>query len=146
MFVFQPVTPDTAGFEALLRESRDEGHAMLQRLEENWLNGTNRFSKPGETLIGVFDGASLMGICGRTIDPYVGDSRAGRVRHLYITQGSRLRGIGRLLVAAIIDGALPFFNHLNARAPETAFRFYERLGFARVDNDPFVTHRLRLDL
>jgi len=146
MFVFQPVTPGTAGFEALLRESRDEGHAMLQRLAENWHNGTNRFSKPGEILLGALDGRTLIGICGRNVDPYAGNPRAARIRHLYVARTGRRQGIGRLLVNAVAEHARPFFDHLNARAPEAAFGFYERLGFARIDNDPFVTHRLRLDL
>ncbi len=144
MFAFQPAFPDTPGYDALLRESLDEGHAMLQRLQGNWLNGTNRFSRPGEMLLGAFDGAALVGICGRNIDPYDGNSRAGRVRHLYVPRSGRMLGIGRGLVMAIAEDARQFFDHLNARAPKTAFGFYEHLGFERVGDDPFVTHRLSL--
>lgn len=143
MFSFQPITPAADGYDALLRESLDEGHAMLGRLRENWLNGTNRFSGTGETLIGAFHGPHLIGVCGRNLDPYAGDSRMGRVRHLYVAQSARRHGAGRLLVTAIIDGAVPFFDTLDARAPQTAFGFYERLGFTRVEA-PFATHRLRL--
>jgi GNAT superfamily N-acetyltransferase len=144
MFSFQSITPAIDGYDALLQESLSEGHAMLQRLRENWLNGTNRFSKAGEMLIGAFDGANLIGICGRNIDPYVEDSRTGRVRHLYVVRNARCHGAGRLLIDAIIDDAASFFDCLNARAPQTAFAFYECLGFTRVENDPFVTHRLSL--
>ncbi|SCY46667.1 GNAT family N-acetyltransferase [Microvirga guangxiensis] len=144
MFAFQPITPDTEGFDALLRASLSENHGMLQRLQENWRNGANRFSRPGETLLGAFDGRSLVGICGRNIDPYTGNPKAGRVRHLYVAPPGRRQGIGRMLVTAIAECAVPFFGHLNARAPEFAFPFYERLGFSRIENDPYVTHRLRL--
>ncbi|MCG7392802.1 GNAT family N-acetyltransferase [Microvirga sp. ACRRW] len=146
MFSFQPLTPDTDGFDALLHESLSEGHGMLQRLQENWRNGTNRFLRPGEILLGAFDGRSLIGICGRNIDPYSDNPKAGRVRHLYVARSGRRQGAGYLLVTAIIDGATPSFDHLNARAPESAFPFYERLGFTRVEADPFVTHRLRLKI
>ncbi|MET0531413.1 MAG: GNAT family N-acetyltransferase [Microvirga sp.] len=144
MISFRPVTPDLECYDALLRESLSEGHAMLQRLGENWLNGTNRFSKPGEILLGAFDGAALLGVCGRNIDPYGDDPGAGRVRHLYVARSGRKFGVGRGLVIAIAEDAKTAFNHLNARAPKPAFGFYERLGFKRIENDPFVTHRLNL--
>ncbi len=144
MFVFEPISPDTEGFDALLRESLSEKHGMLQRLQENWQNGTNRFSKPGEILLGAFDSQRLIGICGRNIDPYTEDPKSGRIRHLYVAPSGRRQGIGRLLVTAIVDGASPPFEHLNARAPESAFPFYESLGFTRIESNPFVTHCLRL--
>lgn len=144
MITFGPVTPETEGFDALLRESLADGHHMLRRLRDNWRSGANRFDRPGETLTGAFEGAVLLGICGRNIDPYENDPQAGRVRHLYVAQAGRRQGLGRALVSDIIDGAAPFFDHLNARAPESAFPFYERLGFVRIDNNPSVTHRLRL--
>ena len=144
MIAFQLANPDSEGFDALLRESLSEGHVMLQRLQDNWYNGTNRFSRPGEVLIGALDGSRLLGLCGRNIDPYEDNPQAGRVRHLYVAQSHRHRGIGRLLVSSIVEGATAFFDHLNARAPQSAFAFYERLGFVRIANDPFVTHRLDL--
>lgn len=144
MFAFRPASPDTPGYDALLRESLGEGHAMLRRLQENWLSGANRFSQPGEILLGAFDGDTLIGICGRNADPYAANPRAGRVRHLYVRRLDRKLGTGRGLVMAIAGDAKRFFDHLNARAPESAFPFYERLGFVRIDNDPSVTHRLLL--
>jgi GNAT superfamily N-acetyltransferase len=145
MIAFRPVTPDLTDYDTLLRESLSEGHVMLQRLQENWLNGANLFANPGEILLGAFDGAALLGVCGRNIDPYSDDPRAGRVRHLYVARSGRNLGVGRGLVMAIAEDAKICFDHLNARAPETAFGFYERLGFKRIENDPFVTHRLNLN-
>jgi GNAT superfamily N-acetyltransferase len=144
MLALRPVTPEREGYVPLLRESLSQGHAMLRRLRENWEHGTNRFSRPGEVLRGAFDGSALVGICGRNIDPYADDPRAGRVRHLYVTRTGRGRGIGRLLVESIARDAGPFFTHLDTRAPREAFGFYESLGFVRIGNDPNVTHRLFL--
>jgi GNAT superfamily N-acetyltransferase len=144
MIAFRPVTPATQGYPELLRESLTDGHAMLQRLQDNWRNGTNLFSNPGEILIGAFDGSRLLGLCGRNIDPYEGNPRTGRVRHLYVARSGRFQGVGRLLVKTLAEGAEPFFDHLNARAPEAAFGFYEHLGFECVEDEPTVTHRLHL--
>lgn len=144
MIAFGPITPGADGYDALERESIREGHGMLRRLRENWLEGTNRFSKPGEILLGAFDGAILLGVCGRNVDPYGNDPRAGRVRHLYVAPSFRRLGVGRALMSAITEDAGKAFDHLNTRAPEAAFGFYEHLGFVRIENDPFVTHRLNL--
>jgi GNAT superfamily N-acetyltransferase len=125
-----------------MRESLSEGHQMLRRLDENWRAGTNTFSQAGELLLGAVSGPILVGICGRNIDPYADDPRAGRARHLYVRKDHRGRGIGRLLVQAVIRDAGLSFDRLNVRAPREAFRFYESLGFVRVDDDPHATHRL----
>ena len=140
----RPITPETDGFAALLRESLSEGHRMLHRLEENWRSGSNTFSRRGETLLGAFCGEELVGICGRNVDPYVEDGQAGRVRHLYVRPDRRRHGVGRLLVDGIAGSAAEFFDRLQLRAPEDAFRFYESLGFARVLGEETVTHRLPL--
>jgi GNAT superfamily N-acetyltransferase len=137
-----PATPDIEGYDGLMQESLSEGHEMLRRLEQNWHNGTNTFSRPGELLMGALSGPLLVGICGRNIDPYAHGARTGRVRHLYVRRSHRGQGVGRLLVQAMARDAGEHFDHLNARVPLEAFSFYENLGFARVENDPTVTHRL----
>jgi len=115
---------------------------MLRRLDENWRNGTNTFSRPGELLLCAHSGSELVGLCGRNIDPYARDARAGRVRHLYVRRSHRGQGVGRLLVQAVAHDAGRYFDYLNTRAPREAFPFYESLGFERVADDPTVTHRL----
>ncbi len=132
--------PDADGFSRLLAESRSEGHRMLLRLAENWGNGTNRFERPGEIILGAWFGDALVGVCGRNVDPYDPPERAGRVRHLYVAQSARRHGVGRVLISAICDGAAEHFDYLNTNAPESAFAFYERMGFVRVQVE-HVTHR-----
>ena len=144
MFALAPVTPDAAGFDRLLHESLADGHRMPLRFVENWRSGSNRFNRPGEIIVGLWDDQALIGICGRNVDPYDIHPRAGRVRHLYVGQSARGRGAGRSMIGAILDGASDHFDYLNTNAPDTAFAFYERLGFARLDGVDHVTHRITI--
>lgn len=136
--------PDAASFSALLAESQSEGHRMLLRLAENWADGSNRFIRPGEIMLGAWSGDELVGVCGRNIEPYDPYPRAGRVRHLYVAQNARRDGVGRALIAAICEGSAGHFDYLNTNAPETAFAFYERMGFVRLVSGGYATHRLLL--
>lgn len=140
----RPFQPLAAPFRPLLEESRRSGFAMLARLDRNWSEGRNRFDAAGEVLLGAWRNGELAGVCGLNIDPYVEGQGQGRVRHLYIGQAHRRRGIGALLVGAVIEAASHHFCVLNTRAPAEAHRFYESLGFLAIRHD-FVTHRLMLD-
>ena len=144
MLTLAAFDPGAAGFSALLAESQSEGHRMLLRLAENWANGSNRFLLPGEVIFGVRSGDGLVGVCGRNIDPYDPGPRAGRVRHLYVAQRARRDGVGRALISAICEGAAEHFDYLNTNAPETAFAFYERMGFVPLAGGGHATHRLLL--
>jgi hypothetical protein len=55
-----------------------------------------------------------------------------------------MNGVGRQLVWSAIDKARKHFPVLNTRSPETAFGFYETLGFERLDGDDGATHRMKL--
>lgn len=136
--------PDAPGFLALLTESQGEGHRMVLRLAENWASGSNRFLRPGEVMLGAWRGDVLVGLCGRNVDPYDLNPRAGRVRHLYVAQRARRNGVGGALISAILDGAAEHFDYLNTNAPEPAFAFYEHLGFVRLEAGGHATHRLLL--
>lgn len=144
MHELRPITPAIQGYAGLKLESLFEGHEMLRRLAENWRSGANTFSRQGEILLGAFSGTELVGVCGRNVDPYAGDAKVGRVRHLYVRPDWRRHGVGRLLVGEIARGAADFFDRLQLRAPEDAFGFYESLGFTRVPGEEAITHRLLL--
>lgn len=139
----KPFQPSAASFRPLLEESLRNGFAMLARLDRNWSDGGNRFDAAGEVLLGAWRDGELAGVCGLNIDPYVAGQRQGRVRHLYVGQAHRRRGVGAMLVGAVIDVAGRHFSALNTRAPVEAHRFYESLGFQPVRQD-FATHRLML--
>ena len=135
------IGPDLSELSGLRAESEQLGYRMLQRLEEGWRSGANRFDKPGEALFGAWQDHRLLGVCGRNRDPFDQNPRAGRVRHLYVAATARGNGVGRALVGLIIDGAGQWFDYLNTNAPPEAARFYERLGFLPVVGER-VTHRL----
>lgn len=135
----RPVTP---AFDMLKDESRLEGYWMLVRLGDGWASGRNKFLKRGEALLGAWHGAELAGVCGLNIDPYFEGRDHGRVRHLFVSGRHRRAGLGRTLVETVIDRARRYFTVLNTRAPPEAFGFYERLGFQRVEDEEFVTHRM----
>lgn len=136
--------PCSEAFDALLEESRREGFWMLVSLANNWEDGRNRFSRRGEALFAAWVGDQLAGVCGLNVDPYVEGRREGRVRHLYVGAAHRQNGVGRRLVWSVIDKARMHFPVLNTRAPETAFSFYEALGFEPAESGATATHRMRL--
>lgn len=141
----RPITPGTIGFSELESESLRQGFRMIGRLRQGWeRDADHRFDRPGEMLAGAFLDDALIGIGGRSIDPYAGDLRIGRVRHVYILEGHRGAGIGRLLLENVIRGAGQHFSRLNLRAPPAAFGFYEHLGFTRAEGLETVTHHLLL--
>ena len=135
-------TPDDPGFIALRSESLAQHFNMLRRLAENWQSGKNRFSAPGEKLLGAFVAGQLVGVCGLNIDPFSPQLRAGRIRHLYISDAFRRQNIGQQLLVAVITHSGTWFDFLNTHAPPSAWPFYESLGFRPVYDEPRITHRL----
>jgi GNAT superfamily N-acetyltransferase len=138
-----PVTPETPGFAPLLAESQAGGHNMLRFFAENWHSGANVFARRGEIMLGAWDGDTLVGTCGRNVDPYDPHPRAGRVRYLYVAESARLHGVGQLLIAGIQRDAATYFDYLNSNVPELAFPFYARLGFETLTEE-YATHRFAL--
>lgn len=143
MLKILPFIPLRDDYTALLNESLAQGQRMLQRLHDNWENGANRLDQNGEILIAGFINGELAGVCGRNIDPYGADAAQGRVRHLYVAQRFRRSGIGSALVRSVMDDASEYFSCLNTNAPESAFLFYQELGFVRVTDNVTVTHCYR---
>ncbi|MGQ5717624.1 GNAT family N-acetyltransferase [Pseudochrobactrum asaccharolyticum] len=143
MLEILPFTPLRDDYTALLDESLAQGQRMLQRLHDNWESGANRFDQNSEILIAGFINGALAGVCGRNIDPYGADAGQGRVRHLYVAQRFRRNGVGSALVRSILDGASEYFSCLNTNAPESAYAFYQALGFVRVTDNATVTHCYR---
>lgn len=114
---------------------------MLDRLQQEWKEGTNRFDQAGEILLLAIQNQQVVGVCGLNHDSYTDDDRVGRVRRLYVSRESRLKGIGHLLVTEIQNHCQGVFDQLRLRTdtPE-ADAFYRSLGFHRVKDDPECTH------
>ena len=79
----------------LLADSERLESRIVRRLVDEWGSGANRFDRPGEALFGARGAGRLLGVCGLNVDPYAGDDRVGRVRHLYVQSTSRRQGVGR---------------------------------------------------
>jgi GNAT superfamily N-acetyltransferase len=132
-------------FADLVTESEKAGFRFLRRLVEDWADGSNRFARPGEALFAAVGGGRIVGLCGLNCDPFCLDGRVGRIRHLYVAEAYRRRGIGRLLVAAVVTAAHNAFDRLRLRTDhEPAARFYEALGFRRCNGEPKCTHVMEL--
>ena len=129
----------------LLADSEADGSRIVRRLVDEWAGGTNRFDRPGEALFGAWAGGRLVGVCGLNVDPYAGDDRVGRVRHLYVLTESRRLGVGRQLMTRVIDTARGRFDILRLRTnSEAAARLYAAMSFRPVAGASEFTHMLEL--
>jgi GNAT superfamily N-acetyltransferase len=115
-----------------LREEADrDGVRNMGLLINEWESGAERFDAPGEALFGAFDGDTLIGIGGVTIEQ---GADAMRMRRLYVLGNWRKRGAGRTLAQMMIAKGLESADFLtcNARATPTAAKFWEATGFTPV--------------
>lgn len=129
----------------LLHESRLEGHHMLERLQKHWLDGTNRYARPGEALFAAFESSAVVGVCGLNHDPYTRAPRVGRVRHLYVLPATRRQGVASALVQLVVTHAKPHFELLRVRTDSpVAAAFYAANGFSPMSGEPHATHVLDL--
>lgn len=56
-------------FGALLADAAAHDGQFMQRLQSGWLDGTKRFDRVGEVLIGAFIDTALVGVGSITYDP-----------------------------------------------------------------------------
>jgi len=138
----EPLSGLTSGDVAeLLSDSERLESRIVRRLVDEWGNGANRFDRPGEALFGARAAGRLLGVCGLNVDPYAGDDRVGRIRHLYVLSESRRQGVGQRLVQRVIQAAQGRFDDLRLHTsnPEAA-RLYEALGFRPSNERVDYTH------
>jgi GNAT superfamily N-acetyltransferase len=127
--------------DPLVEESEREGFRFVRRLKDDWLSGSNRFSKPGEALFGVFDGKCLLAVGGISRE----SSDFGRLRRFYVKADQRRRGVGRLLIQHILAFAAPHYSRVVLHTDTiNADRFYQSLGFARTALGGDITHQFEL--
>ena len=132
--------------QSLVLESRTERYRFVDRLVDEYVGGSNRFSLPGEALYAAYAGGTMVGVGGLNRDPFAADSDCGRVRHLYVLSEWRGRSVGKVLMQQIIAEACNHFAVLTLRtfSPDAA-RFYVAIGFETIEDMDAVTHRLLLD-
>ena len=138
----RPVAYSTALFAPMLAEALAGDGPFLQRLRDEWESGALRFERDGEVLLGAFDGDSLAGVGGLSLDPYAPAPGLARLRHLYVLESHRGSGLGRLLVTRLLQQARPHFAtvRLRTRNPAAA-TLYESFGFVAGAREG-ETHRL----
>ncbi len=77
---------------------------------------------------------------GLSRDPYVDAGDVGRLRHLYVLNAYRRRGVASALVDDLLGQARGVFTKVRLRTEsEQAARFYSRLGFRSII-DPTASH------
>jgi ribosomal protein S18 acetylase RimI-like enzyme len=131
--------------DTLIAESEAQRLRFVRRLVEEWASGANRFGRPGEALFVARQAGQVVGVCGLNVDPYTATPKVGRVRHLYVLQAFRRLGVGRGLVAEVIEAARGRFDRLRVRTGNpAAAELYERLGFGRCVEVADCTHEREL--
>ncbi len=127
------VLPDT--ITALEAAAISEGFRFLTRLLLEWENGSNRFDRPGECLLGAWRGGELVAIGGLSRDP-LGNAQTGRLRRLYVDPAVRRQGIGEALVRGLLARAAQNFKKVRLFTDtEAGAAFYVRCGFRPVQSD-----------
>ena len=114
----------------LIKLSQKEGFRFLDRFRTEWENGKNQFDGQGEGIFQLTINGKLVGLVGLNRDPYWQDALIGRLRRLYIHPEYRNKGLGRKLVAFILDFAKAHFQLITLRTDQkVAAQFYLALGF-----------------
>jgi len=139
-----PITGNLpAGFGFLIAEAGRQGHEFVERFHKAWLEGGERCDGPGEGLFAAFLDGRLAGMAAMVADPYAEDPRIGRLRHVFVMQAVRRKGVAAALVETCLDRGRSFeLIRLRTRNPDAA-RLYERLGFVPIalDNATHVYRR-----
>lgn len=135
MIAIQKIELPVDGIDRLLDEACVEGYSFVETLLEDWATGQNRFDAPGEILCGHLDQGQVVAVGGLNRDPFVGQPDVGRIRRVYVRSDWRRRGVGRVLVSALIEHARMSFRCVRLRAdnPRTS-AFYETMGFTAIDD------------
>jgi len=129
----------------LVDESQKEGFRFLQKLVNDYKDGSNTFNKPGEALYGVYDQDSAMiAVGGTNINPFSDDTHIGRVRRFYVARAYRREGIGTLLLEMLISEAENHFQIMVLNSTPQADAFYTSNGFIKSVIYPKSTHYLLL--
>ncbi|MBS4219924.1 GNAT family N-acetyltransferase [Bacillus sp. FJAT-49711] len=131
--------------QLLVDESQKEGFRFLQKLVNNYKEGSNTFTMPGEALYAVYDQDGVMiAVGGININPFSDDTHIGRVRRFYVARDYRRKGIGTLLLETLISEAKNHFQIMVLNSTPQADAFYTSFGFIKSDKYQKSTYYLPL--
>lgn len=143
--VVQPLDSLPEDIDGLLRASQAEGHNLVQRLVDEWEDGSNRFDGPGEAILEARLGSRLAAVGGLNRDPYLEDPEVARIRHVYVAPEMRGVGVGRALVLAMVEHARLGFRRVRLRTVRAeGSAFYLAIGFESTPSEADATHGWRL--
>ncbi|MBT2730436.1 GNAT family N-acetyltransferase [Bacillus sp. ISL-75] len=128
--------------DSLVKQSKEDGFCFVERLVNDYKNGSNTFNQFREGLFGVFNEESvLVAIGGLNKDPFSNEQSIGRLRRFYVSKEYRRNGIGSLLVKRIIDEAKRYYKILVLHTDtEQADKFYTSMGFSMENLYPNSSH------
>lgn len=131
--------------DSLEKQSKADGFRFIERLVNDYKNGSNTFNYSGEGLFGVFNEKGvLVAIGGLNKDPFSNELSIGRLRRFYVSKEYRRNGIGSLLVKKIIDEAKRYYKVLVLHTDtEQADNFYTSLGFTKENLYPNSSHFMK---
>ncbi|ETT86798.1 GNAT family N-acetyltransferase [Viridibacillus sp. FSL R5-0477] len=129
-------------FDSLVKQSKEDGFRFVERLVNDYRNGSNTFNHFGEGLFGVFNQEGvLVAIGGLNKDPFSNEQSIGRLRRFYVSKAYRRNGIGSLLVKRIIDEAKKYYKIIVLHTDtEQADKFYSSIGFSKETLYPNSSH------
>ncbi|MGE7924064.1 GNAT family N-acetyltransferase [Viridibacillus arvi] len=128
--------------DSLVKQSKADGFRFVERLVNDYKNGSNTFNHIGEGLFGVFNEEGvLVAIGGLNKDPFSNEQSIGRLRRFYVCKAYRRNGIGSLLVKRIIDEAKKYYKIIVLHTDtEQADKFYSSIGFSKKTLYPNSSH------
>ncbi|MGE7920020.1 GNAT family N-acetyltransferase [Viridibacillus sp. NPDC093762] len=129
-------------FDSLVKQSKEDGFRFVERLVNDYKNGSNTFNHFGECLFGVFNEEGLLvAIGGLNKDPFSNEHSIGRLRRFYVNKAYRRNGIGSLLVKRIIEKAKKYYKIMVLHTDtEQADKFYTSMGFLKENLYPNSSH------
>ncbi|MFI5010722.1 MAG: GNAT family N-acetyltransferase [Hyphomicrobiales bacterium] len=120
------------GFRSLIAEASGQGYEFVERFHTAWLNGDEHCVGPGEGLFAAFVDGRLAGMAAVMADPYARAPNVGRLRHVFVMEAARRKGVAAALVETCLERGRVFeLIRLRTRNPDAA-RLYQRLGFTPV--------------
>ena len=132
--------------DSIVNQSKEEGFRFIERLINDFKNGSNTFNHFGEGLFGVFNEEDvLVAIGGLNKDPFSNGQYIGRLRRFYVDKEYRRNGIGSILVRRIIDEAKKYYKILVLHTDtEQADKFYSTIGFTKRNHYPNSSYFMEL--
>lgn len=132
-----------AAIEALVREATAEGHDWAADMPPVWRS--EPFTGEGEALFLASEDGALLAMAVISADPFVADSRTGRLRFIYVASAARRRGIAEKLVTRCLELARGRWDRLRLHTENAvAAALYKRHGFRPATDEPRATHVLDL--